>query len=59
MKRLDWKRLLGFEQVVEQREALAERSNFAKVGGKVGGKDGFKGRRIGSKIGNKEGLKGR
>jgi len=48
--KLDWTRLLGFEQVVEHREAM----RMERIGGKVGDKVGQK---TGVKIGQKEGRK--
>jgi hypothetical protein len=49
--KLDWNRLLGFEQVAADREAIRGSRLGSKVGTKVGGK-------IGVKIGVKVGLKG-
>jgi hypothetical protein len=44
--KLDWTRLLGFEQIVDVRQSVAENRIGGKVGQKVGGK-------IGGKIGGK------
>ena len=49
MKKLDWTRLLGFEQVAKDRETVGKR-----IGGKVGAKAGTKTMaRLGSKVGGK------
>ena len=40
--KLDWNRLLGFEQVAADREALRGSRLGSKVGTKVGGKIGVK-----------------
>ena len=55
--KLDWTRMLGFEQVADARSALAETNGKlgAKVGGKIGDKLGLK---VGVKLGLKVGLKG-
>ncbi|MGE5721943.1 MAG: hypothetical protein ACM3YM_05725 [Sphingomonadales bacterium] len=50
--KLDWARLLGFEQVMERREAMRMERIAGKVGQKVGQKTGVK-------IGQKEGVKSR
>ena len=52
-KKLDWNRLLGFEQVAGERSAIGGR-----IGGKVGEKVGEKvGTKIGVKLGQKAGIK--
>lgn len=48
--KVDWNRLLGFDQVASDREVLRD----GKLGSKVGGKIGVK---IGVKVGVKIGLK--
>jgi hypothetical protein len=53
--KLDWNRMLGFEQVAEDRAALRDGRVGAKVGGKVGVKVGVK---LGVKLGTKTGIKG-
>jgi len=51
--RLDWNRMLGFEQIAAERQALQ-----GKLGSKVGVKLGVKfGGKIGIKIGSKTGIK--
>jgi hypothetical protein len=59
-ERLDWNRMLGFEQVADDREALRA-AGSARLGAKVGDKPGVKvitrGDRISAKIGSKFGLK--
>jgi hypothetical protein len=51
--RLDWNRMLGFEQIAAERRAL-----HGKLGSKVGVKLGVKvGGKIGVKIGSKTGIK--
>lgn len=56
--KLDWNRLLGFEQVASERAELRYGKVASKVGGKVGGKVGVKtGSKIGVKIGSKQGVK--
>jgi hypothetical protein len=58
--KLDWTRMLGFEQVADARSALAETNGKvgAKVGGKIGDKAGVKlGLKVGVKLGLKVGLK--
>ena len=59
--RLDWNRMLGFEQVSDDRGSLRT-SSESRLGPKVGPKPGLKpvqsiGRKIGAKIGAKIGLK--
>ena len=56
--RLDWNRMLGFEQVSDARGALRA-SAESRLGPKVGPKPGLKplGESIGLKIGAKVGLK--
>lgn len=57
LARLDWNKMLGFEQITEARESIrneAVASRGAKVGTKVGNKVGNK---VGAKIGVKTGLK--
>ncbi|HKT16111.1 MAG TPA: hypothetical protein VJR87_11985 [Allosphingosinicella sp.] len=44
MKQLDWRRLLGFEQITDQRQSFQARRS-GKLGGKIGGKPGLKSRR--------------
>ncbi|HJQ15495.1 MAG TPA: hypothetical protein VJ859_00705 [Allosphingosinicella sp.] len=44
MKQLDWRRLLGFEQIADQRQSF-QAGRVGKLGGKIGGKDGIKPRR--------------
>ena len=60
-KKLDWNKMLGFEQIVEARDSLRDEGTTqlgAKVGEKVGEKVGVKiGQKIGQKIGTKVGLK--
>ena len=41
MKQLDWRRLLGFEQIADQRHSF-QAGRTGKLGGKIGGKDGVK-----------------
>ena len=42
--KLDWSRMLGFEQITDRRSTLRELSKLgAKVGGKIGNKPGLKG----------------
>ena len=59
--KLDWNRMLGFEQITEERDSIrdeAARALSPKVGRKVGGKAGLKtGIKLGQKIGTKEGVK--
>jgi len=53
--KLDWNRLLGFEQIVESRESFAL---APKVGTKTGQKLGQKtGNKVGLKLGAKQGVK--
>lgn len=55
--KLDWNRMLGFEQIAEERDSIREaaaRMLSPKVGRKVGDKVGVK---LGGKIGEKPGLK--
>ena len=55
--KLDWKRMLGFEQIAEERDSIREataRTLNPKVGKKIGEKLGVK---VGTKIGAKTGLK--
>lgn len=52
--KLDWKRMLGFEQITELRQSTTPAFIEAKVGHKVGQKVGTK---IGLKIGAKQGIK--
>jgi len=40
--RLDWQRLLGFEQIAERRDGVRSGRIAGKVGGKVGDKGGKK-----------------
>ncbi len=41
--RLDWSRMLGFEQITDRRGAAHQRTTLAaKVGGKIGNKEGLK-----------------
>ena len=40
---LDWTRMLGFEQITDQRAKLRNAKLGAKIGGKTGSKEGFKG----------------
>jgi hypothetical protein len=57
--KLDWNRMLGFEQVPEARQAIRDESAAplgAKVGEKLGDKVGLK---TGTKIGLKQGVKTR
>jgi hypothetical protein len=58
--RLDWNRMLGFEQVTDDRGPLRV-SSETRLGPKVGPKPGLKpgpmAARIGSKIGSKIGAK--
>lgn len=49
--KLDWNRMLGFEQVADTRAALEQ---DGKLGAKVGGKAGLK---LGAKLGIKAGIK--
>jgi hypothetical protein len=60
-ERLDWDRMLGFEQMTDARTAIREESSArltAKVGTKAGAKIGEKvGQKIGQKIGAKVGVK--
>ena len=51
--KLDWNRMLGFEQITEARES--KKGLGAKVGQMVGQKVGQK---VGVKLGTKRGLKG-
>jgi hypothetical protein len=61
--KLDWNRMLGFEQITEERDSIrdeAARALGPKVGRKVGEKTGLKlGAKLGGKVGNKEGIKTR
>lgn len=51
--KLDWNRMLGFEQITDVRESKAE-----VLGPKVGSKTGIKlGGKVGSKLGSKQGIK--
>ena len=50
--KLDWTRMLGFEQIVECRSAIQDRGN--KIDAKVGSKMGDK---VGLKVGVKAGFK--
>lgn len=52
--KLDWNRMLGFEQIVDVRQSTASKELAPKVGIKTGVKLGVK---IGNKIGAKQGLK--
>jgi hypothetical protein len=54
--KLDWNRMLGFEQIAEERDSIREvgQTLSPKVGDKTGPKVGIK---LGQKIGNKEGVK--
>ena len=54
--RLDWNEMLGFEQVVDNRESLRSEGS-ERLGAKVGGKPGIKPTGIGSKTGLKTGSK--
>jgi hypothetical protein len=54
--RLDWNAMLGFEQVVDNRESLRSEGS-ERLGAKVGGKPGIKPTGIGSKTGLKTGAK--
>jgi hypothetical protein len=60
-RKLDWDRMLGFEQITEERDSIrdeATRTLSPKVGRKVGGKAGLKtGIKLGQKLGTKEGVK--
>ena len=57
--KLDWNRMLGFEQIVADRSALDEGKLGKKVGGKAGITRGSKiGGKIGGKLGSKTGTKG-
>jgi hypothetical protein len=49
--KLDWNRMLGFEQIADARQAMRDESAF---GPKVGLKAGVK---VGIKLGVKQGLK--
>jgi len=42
LTRLDWKRLLGFEQVTERRDGVCHGRIAGKVGDKLGDKSGFR-----------------
>ena len=64
--KLDWNKMLGFEQITDVRDAFG-REGAARVGRKTGDKSGLKtgfktgnkvGNKLGSKIGNKPGIKG-
>lgn len=56
--KLDWNRMLGFEQITEVRELNAVEPLSPKVGQKTGVKLGTKfGNKIGLKIGAKQGVK--
>ena len=48
--KLDWTRMLGFEQIASDRAALNGGSLGGKTGAKIGGK-------VGGKIGTKQGVK--
>jgi hypothetical protein len=39
---LDWRRLLGFDQVTDRREDVRAARITSKIGGKIGGKGGRK-----------------
>lgn len=53
--KLDWSRMLGFEQIADDRAAgKLDPRNAAKVGGKPGIKSGIK---VGIKLGIKAGIK--
>jgi hypothetical protein len=57
--KLDWNRLLGFEQIAPDRAAIRDSRIASKVGVKLGVKIGVKiGGKLGVKIGVKTGLKG-
>ena len=51
--KLDWNRMLGFEQVADDRAEL--RAAGAKVGSKVGGKPINIAAKVGTKVGGKPG----
>ena len=54
--KLDWTRMLGFEQIAEDRSTIQDRD--CKIAAKVGGKMGVKrGQKVGVKIGEKVGIK--
>lgn len=60
--KLDWNRMLGFDQVTDVRKAFGK-AGAARVGDKRGIKTGLKtgskvGAKLGSKIGAKPGIKG-
>jgi hypothetical protein len=59
--KLDWNRMLGFEQIAGDRESIRDQSSrmlSPKVGQKVGDKVGLKlGGKVGIKLGAKTGLK--
>jgi hypothetical protein len=58
--KIDWNRMLGFEQISEARESVRDDSArlAAKVGNKVGEKVGLKlGQKVGTKLGVKAGFK--
>jgi hypothetical protein len=54
MKKLDWTRLLGFEQIANERQSFRGSRLTSKVGGKTGAKPGTK---LGVKLGGKGGRK--
>jgi len=54
--KLDWSRMLGFEQIADTRGTL--NADVTRVGSKVGGKIGSKlGTKLGIKVGVKIGIK--
>ena len=56
--KLDWNRMLGFEQIVDVRQSTASKQFNPKVGNKTGVKLGTKtGNKIGLKVGAKQGFK--
>ncbi len=52
--KLDWNRMLGFEQITDVRQSAGEERLAPKVGAKTGAKLGTK---VGNKVGLKQGLK--
>ena len=56
--KLDWNRMLGFEQITDVRKLAGTDPLGPKIGSKIGGKVGNKiGQKVGLKIGAKQGVK--
>ncbi len=56
---LDWRRLLGFDQVINpDLKAIRFPERLSRLGSRIGGKPGLKLSHLGAKIGGKLGVKG-